>query len=65
MAAQRWRGATSRLTALLCCRAWLRAAGTDVSDDARVEISPLFALDAPELKAKIGGVKVQPDMCLD
>lgn len=34
-------------------RRWLRAAGATVADDATVEISPRFALDAAEVKAKI------------
>ena len=32
---------------------WLRQAGAEVADDVAVEISPLFALDAEELAAKI------------
>jgi UDP-N-acetylglucosamine/UDP-N-acetylgalactosamine diphosphorylase len=32
---------------------WLKQAGAEVADDAPVEISPLFALDADELAAKI------------
>ena len=32
---------------------WLRAAGAEVPDDLPVEISPLYALDAEELAAKI------------
>ncbi len=34
-------------------RQWLRAAGVEVADDVPVEISPLAALDAEELAAKI------------
>jgi UDP-N-acetylglucosamine/UDP-N-acetylgalactosamine diphosphorylase len=34
-------------------REWLGQAGAEVSDDAAVEISPLFALDADELATKI------------
>jgi UDP-N-acetylglucosamine/UDP-N-acetylgalactosamine diphosphorylase len=34
-------------------RAWLRRAGAEVPDDVPVEISPLFALDAEELAAKL------------
>ena len=34
-------------------REWLRQAGAEVSDDAPVEISPLFALDAAELAAHL------------
>jgi UDP-N-acetylglucosamine/UDP-N-acetylgalactosamine diphosphorylase len=34
-------------------RRWLRAAGATVADDAVVEISPTFALDAGEVQAKV------------
>ena len=34
-------------------RDWLRAAGAQVDDATPVEISPLFALDADEVRAKI------------
>lgn len=34
-------------------RRWLRAAGATVADEASVEVSPLFALDADELKVKL------------
>jgi len=34
-------------------RRWLRQAGAEVASDVPVEISPLFALDADELAAKI------------
>ena len=34
-------------------REWLRQAGAEIDDDIAVEISPLFALDAEELAAKI------------
>ena len=34
-------------------RRWLRQAGADVLDNVAVEISPLYALDAEELAAKI------------
>jgi UDP-N-acetylglucosamine/UDP-N-acetylgalactosamine diphosphorylase len=34
-------------------RGWLRRAGAEVADDVPVEISPLFALDAEELAAKL------------
>ena len=33
--------------------AWLRSAGVAVSGDLPVEISPLYALDADELAAKL------------
>jgi UDP-N-acetylglucosamine/UDP-N-acetylgalactosamine diphosphorylase len=34
-------------------RQWLRQAGAEVGEDVPVEISPLFALDAAELAAKL------------
>jgi UDP-N-acetylglucosamine/UDP-N-acetylgalactosamine diphosphorylase len=34
-------------------RDWLRQAGAEVADDLPVEISPLYALDAEELRAKV------------
>jgi UDP-N-acetylglucosamine/UDP-N-acetylgalactosamine diphosphorylase len=34
-------------------KTWLKKAGVDVSPDAVVEISPLYAIDAQELKQKI------------
>ena len=34
-------------------RGWLREAGVDVGDNVPVEVSPLYALDAEELKAKV------------
>jgi UDP-N-acetylglucosamine/UDP-N-acetylgalactosamine diphosphorylase len=34
-------------------RRWLRAAGAEVGEDVPVEISPLWALDAEELRAKV------------
>jgi len=34
-------------------RGWLRQAGVEVADDVPVEISPLFALDAEELRTKL------------
>jgi UDP-N-acetylglucosamine/UDP-N-acetylgalactosamine diphosphorylase len=39
-------------------RSWLAAAGAEVAPEARVEISPLFALDKEELAAKLKGKKV-------
>jgi UDP-N-acetylglucosamine/UDP-N-acetylgalactosamine diphosphorylase len=38
-------------------RAWLRQAGAEVDDGIDVEISPLFALDAQELTAKLPAAK--------
>ena len=37
-------------------RRWLRDAGVEVPDDGDVEISPLFALDAGELRRKAAGI---------
>ena len=34
-------------------RQWLREAGVEVADGVAVEISPLFALDAGELRSKV------------
>ncbi len=34
-------------------RGWLREAGVEVGEDVPVEIDPLYALDAEELKAKV------------
>ncbi len=43
-------------------RRWLAAAGAEVADDVRVEISPLFALDAEMLAAKVApGTQVTRD----
>ena len=41
----------SQLSALH--RGWLRQAGVQVDDDVAVEVSPLYALDAEELRAKM------------
>jgi len=50
--------ARSRMSAL--AREWLRQAGAVVPDDATVEISPLFALDAEELASKVApGTRVE------
>jgi UDP-N-acetylglucosamine/UDP-N-acetylgalactosamine diphosphorylase len=40
-------------------RSWLEDAGVKVFPDAKVEISPLFALDKEELKEKIKGKELQ------
>ncbi len=41
-------------------RGWLREAGAEVADDVTVEISPLYALDAEELRAKVGpGTRIE------
>ena len=43
-------------------RARLRACGVEVADSVRVEISPLFALDIEQLKAKLGsGMRINQD----
>jgi UDP-N-acetylglucosamine/UDP-N-acetylgalactosamine diphosphorylase len=44
---------TAREALLRLHRGWLRAAGAIVDDQTPVEVSPLFALDADELRAKI------------
>jgi UDP-N-acetylglucosamine/UDP-N-acetylgalactosamine diphosphorylase len=44
---------TARAAMIALHRRWLREAGARVGDDIAVEISPQFALDAKELKAKI------------
>ncbi|MFO1092462.1 MAG: UDPGP type 1 family protein [Planctomycetaceae bacterium] len=47
-------------------REWLTAAGTQVSPRARVEISPLFALDAAELASKLPrGTRFDRDTCIE
>jgi len=44
---------------------WLRAAVGGVPDDCEVEISPLFALDAEELAAKAGGLRIERRMYVE
>jgi UDP-N-acetylglucosamine/UDP-N-acetylgalactosamine diphosphorylase len=44
---------TAREALLRLHRAWLRTAGVNVGDQTPVEISPLFALDADELRGKV------------
>jgi UDP-N-acetylglucosamine/UDP-N-acetylgalactosamine diphosphorylase len=44
---------TARKALLRLHRGWLRAAGAAVDDQAAVEISPLFALDEEEVRAKV------------
>jgi hypothetical protein len=39
-------------------RTWLREAGAEVSPEAVVEVSPLFALDKEELAKKLKGKKL-------
>ncbi len=38
-------------------KSWLQKAGIEIDPDAKIEISPLFALDAGEIQEKIGGKK--------
>jgi UDP-N-acetylglucosamine/UDP-N-acetylgalactosamine diphosphorylase len=46
-------------------RAWLRRAGVEVPDHVQVEISPLLAMDAEELRAKIApGARIAGDTYL-
>lgn len=57
---------TVRAGLLQLYREWLTAAGAIVSPHARVEISPLVALDAAELAAKIPpGAKFDSDACIE
>ena len=43
-------------------RQWLRRAGAEVAEGARVEISPLWALDADQVQAKVPrGTRVSAD----
>src|SRR5262249_30744441 len=53
---------TCRAALLALHRKWLSAAGAQIVSQAPVEISPLFALDAAELRRKIkpGTTFVQP-----
>jgi UDP-N-acetylglucosamine/UDP-N-acetylgalactosamine diphosphorylase len=44
---------SARAALLRLHRAWLRTAGAQVDDATPIEISPLFALDAEEVRAKI------------
>ena len=46
-------------------RCWLRAATSGVPDDCEVEISPLFALDAEELAAKAGDLRIERRMYVE
>ncbi len=46
-------------------RRWLKQAGLDVPGDLAVEISPLFALDADELRARVGGIEIREGLYLD
>ena len=59
-------GTAQRAMIALHCR-WLNEAGIRVAPGARVEISPLFALDPEELRARVRGkgLKIEKDLCLD
>ena len=48
-------------------RRWLGEAGVEVAPDAKVEISPLFALNKEELREKLQGkrLKIEKDLYLD
>jgi UDP-N-acetylglucosamine/UDP-N-acetylgalactosamine diphosphorylase len=52
---------TSRAAIFRLNREWLRAAGAEVADDARVEISPLVALTPEDLKGRVAPGQVFPD----
>jgi hypothetical protein len=39
-------------------QSWLREAGAEIAPEAKVEISPLFALDKEELAEKLKGKKL-------
>ena len=45
--------ATSRAALADQARSWIQAAGGNVAEGATVEISPLYALDAAELRRKL------------
>jgi len=47
--------ATAQAALLQLHRRWLREAGIDLGPEARVEISPLLALDPEELRQKLKG----------
>ncbi len=46
---------TARQAMVNLHRSWLRKAGMDIDPDARIEISPLYALDTNELREKTKG----------
>lgn len=50
--------ATAQMALLELHRRWLREAGIDLGPEARVEISPLFALDPEELRQKLKGQRL-------
>jgi UDP-N-acetylglucosamine/UDP-N-acetylgalactosamine diphosphorylase len=58
---------TARMAMANLHRQWLEEAGAELAPDAKVEISPLYALDKEELKEKVRGkrVKVTKDLYMD
>ena len=58
--------ATAKAAIAGIARDWITRAGSAVADDARVEISPLYALDAAELEEKLGqGRRFEKDELLE
>lgn len=55
---------TARAALMAQQRRWLREAGIDAPDDLVLEISPLFALDAAELRAKATAVSLSSPLYL-
>jgi UDP-N-acetylglucosamine/UDP-N-acetylgalactosamine diphosphorylase len=56
--------ATSRAALMALHRGWVEAAGVVVANDVPVEIDPLFALDATEVKQKVTpGTKISEPTC--
>ena len=58
---------TARMAMADLHRQWLEEAGVKIAPDAKVEISPLYALDKEELKEKVKGqrLKVTKDLYMD
>ncbi len=57
---------TSRAGLLALHREWLRAAGADVAEGARVEISPLAALDAEDVRRMVdAGTRYEGDVVIE
>ena len=58
---------TARMAMTNLHRQWLEEAGVKIAPKAKVEISPLYALDEEELKEKVKGkgLKVTKDLCID
>jgi len=57
--------ASARAAMVAQHRRWLRQAGVDVPERGVVEISPLFALDAEELKGKVSQLPVSDKLYLE